>query len=73
MAVAAVYDAFISKRADKPPFPHEKALKMILENKGKHFDPDVVDAFTELENTFRKISLKYEDFGDEYLRGTRIL
>ena len=65
MAVADVYDAFISKRAYKPAFPHEKALKMVLENKGKHFDPDVVDAFTELGNTFRKIALKYEDFGEE--------
>jgi putative two-component system response regulator len=65
MAVADVYDAFISKRSYKPAFSHEKALKMILENKGKHFDPDVVDAFTELGNTFRKIALKYKDFGEE--------
>ena len=62
MAVADVYDAFISKRAYKPPFPHEKAVKMILENRGKHFDPDMVDAFIELEDTFRKTALKYDDF-----------
>ncbi len=65
MAVADVYDAFISKRSYKPAFSHEEALKMILENKGKHFDPDVVDAFTELADTFRKIALKYEGFGEE--------
>ncbi len=63
MAVADVYDALISKRVYKPPFSHEKAVKIILENKGKHFDPDIVDAFIELENTFRKIALKYDDFG----------
>jgi len=42
MALADVYDALISKRVYKPPFPHQKAVQIIVEGKGKHFDADVV-------------------------------
>ena len=48
MALADVYDALISKRVYKPPFPHEKAVAIICDGRGTHFDPDVVDAFLEL-------------------------
>jgi putative two-component system response regulator len=65
MALADVYDALISKRVYKPPFSHEDAVKIIQEGKGGHFDPDVVDAFVELENTFRNIALTYADFDEE--------
>jgi putative two-component system response regulator len=34
----------ISRRVYKPPFPHEQALAMIVEERGSHFDPDIVDA-----------------------------
>lgn len=62
MAVADVYDALISKRCYKPPFPHEKAMAIILEEKGKIFDPVVVDAFTDIEATIKEIAQK---FGEE--------
>jgi putative two-component system response regulator len=65
MALADVYDALISKRVYKPPFPHEKALQIIVEGKGKHFDPDIVDAFLELEDTFRNIALTFADYDEE--------
>jgi putative two-component system response regulator len=61
MAVADVYDALISKRAYKPPMPHEKAVQIISEGKGTHFDPDMVDAFLKLEAIFRNIALTYAD------------
>jgi len=61
MAIADVYDALISERVYKPPFPHEKARRIILEGKGKHFDPDMVDAFIVLEDKFFNISLSYKD------------
>src|SRR3954464_13912150 len=47
MAVADVYDALISRRVYKPPFPHEKSVAIIKEGRGKHFDPYMVDAFME--------------------------
>jgi putative two-component system response regulator len=61
MAVADVYDALISKRVYKPAFPHEQAMAMILEGRGKHFDPDVADALREIEATFRQIAQRYND------------
>jgi len=67
MALADVYDALISKRVYKPPFPHEKAVEIIVEGKGKHFDPDVVDAFLDLEDTFRNIALTFADYDEERL------
>jgi putative two-component system response regulator len=65
MALADVYDALISKRVYKPPFSHEKAVQIILEGKGSHFDPDIVDAFIKLEDTFRNIALTFADYDEE--------
>jgi putative two-component system response regulator len=61
MALADVYDALISKRVYKPPMPHEKAVQIIVEGRGRHFDPDVVDAFLQLEAIFRNIALTFAD------------
>ncbi len=65
MAVADVYDALISKRIYKPPLPHEKAVAIIRAGRGVHFDPDMADAFIELEAVFRNIALTYADFEEE--------
>lgn len=62
MAIADVYDALISRRCYKPPFSHEKAIEIILEEKGKLFDPLIVDTFLEIEPEIRRIA---EDFRDE--------
>ena len=67
MALADVYDALISKRSYKPPYTHEKAVAIILEGEGKHFDPELVDAFIELQEEFRQIALKYADYEEEKL------
>lgn len=61
MAVADCYDALISRRVYKPPFPHEKAAAIILEGRGKHFDPDIVDAFDVLQDEFIKIANLFND------------
>jgi len=61
MAVADVYDALISRRVYKPPFPHEKAVSIILEGKGSHFDPDMVDAFIEIADNFYAIAQEFAD------------
>ena len=65
MAVADVYDALISKRVYKPPFTHSKAVAIIREGKGSHFDPDIVDGFLEIESRFREIALEFADFDEE--------
>ena len=44
-AVADVFDALRSKRAYKPALPLDKCLQILIEGRGTHFDPTVVDAF----------------------------
>jgi len=61
MALADSYDALTSKRVYKSEIPHEKAVEIIVGEKGSHFDPEVVDAFLEVKESFRQISLKYAD------------
>ncbi|MDR2588791.1 MAG: response regulator [Spirochaetales bacterium] len=46
MAVADVYDALIDNRVYRKGMNPEEARKIILEGKGAHFDPQVVDAFS---------------------------
>jgi putative two-component system response regulator len=65
MAVADVYDALISRRVYKPPIPHAKAITIMQEGQGTHFDPDMIDAFMKIEGTFRQIALKFADFAEE--------
>lgn len=45
MAVADVFDALVAERIYKKPFTYEKAMAIITEGAGKHFDPTVVEAF----------------------------
>lgn len=61
MAVADVYDALVSERPYKKPFTHECAVNMIVEGRGKHFDPNVVDAFVALQSEFQEISTRFAD------------
>ena len=65
MAIADVYDALISKRVYKPPIPHQKAVSIILAEKGNHFDPDLVEAFMDLSDAFRHIAFQFADFDEE--------
>ncbi|WP_342132715.1 response regulator [Hydrogenophaga sp. OTU3427] len=64
MAVADVYDALISRRVYKEGMPHEKAVEIILQGRGSHFDPDIADAFFVLSEDFRAIATKYADDDD---------
>ena len=59
MAIIDVYDALVSKRVYKDALDHEDALRIIKEEKGWHFDPDIVDAFVDIESTIKEISTKY--------------
>lgn len=73
MAVADVYDALISRRVYKEGMPHEKAVQIIAEGKGRHFDPDMVDAFLELQDEFRAIALRYADSDEEMAKKAEYL
>lgn len=65
MALADVYDALISRRVYKPPFTHSKAVEIITEGKGRHFDPDIVDAFLDIHEEFRQVAIEYADHDEE--------
>ncbi|HEY2430491.1 MAG TPA: HD domain-containing phosphohydrolase [Acidimicrobiales bacterium] len=45
VAVADVFDALTHERPYKSAWPQERAIAEIIEQRGRHFDPDVVDAF----------------------------
>ncbi len=62
MALADVYDALINKRVYKKAFSHQQAREIIIEGRGGHFDPRIVDAFLEQEEVFKQIA---QDFHDE--------
>ncbi|HUJ88387.1 MAG TPA: two-component system response regulator [Burkholderiales bacterium] len=72
MAVADVYDALISRRVYKPPFPHEQAVAVIREGRGGHFDPDMVDAFLEIQDEFHAIAERYSDSEEEVAAKARV-
>ena len=61
MAVADVYDALISRRVYKDSMSHEKAITIIAEGKGSHFDPDMVDAFLSIQEEIRAIAARHAD------------
>ena len=61
MAVADVYDALISARVYKPAFPHEKAMEIIRDGAGSHFDPDIVAALNNIEEEFKEIAKAFSD------------
>ncbi|MCR5797963.1 MAG: HD domain-containing protein [Eubacterium sp.] len=60
MAVADVFDALVSKRVYKEAFSFEKAMSIIKEGAGNHFDPLVVEAFAMDESKIIKIMEKFQ-------------
>ncbi len=59
VAMADVYDALLSRRCYKEPIPHEKARDMIVAEAGKHFDPDLVQAFLRIEKDLLRVSREF--------------
>jgi len=59
MAVADVFDALVSKRSYKEGFPLEKAMNIILEERGTHFDPQLVDVFLAAKEEVFDVAKKF--------------
>jgi len=59
MAIADVYDALVSERPYKKAFTHSEAVGIIMEGKGKHFDPVLADLFMEVSDEFEKIAMQH--------------
>jgi putative two-component system response regulator len=69
MALADVYDALVSRRVYKPALNHERAVQIITSGDGRtvpeHFDPDILQAFVDLQDRFRDVSSQNYDDIDE--------
>ena len=61
MSVADVYDALVSRRVYKEPVPHEEAVRIIANGRGRQFDPEVVDAFLRVQASWRQIAIDLAD------------
>ena len=61
MAVADVYDALVSRRIYKEGMSHERAIEILLEGRGTHFDPDMVDAFVAMGVEVQAVAACFRD------------
>jgi putative two-component system response regulator len=63
--LADQYDALRSRRSYKPPFDHDKTCDILLNGDGrtvpKHFDPQLLDAFRDLQQEFAAIFARISD------------
>ncbi len=55
VAVVDVFDALTSDRCYRPAMPLEKALAILTEGRGTHFDPELLDLFFEHLDRFRDL------------------
>ncbi len=55
VAICDVYDAVTSERVYKKAWSHEKAIAMIRDNRGIHFDPDITDIFLQMQEEIRDV------------------
>ena len=63
VALADVYDALVNRRAYKSPWSEPMTLSYIKDQSGKHFDPEVVDAFLAIYDVIAAIRAKYQQQG----------
>ncbi|GHV51562.1 two-component system response regulator [Synergistales bacterium] len=55
MAIVDVYDALVSQRPYKEPFTHEAAVEIMINSKGTHFDPALIDIFVKIADKFKAV------------------
>ncbi|WP_317928949.1 HD domain-containing phosphohydrolase [Halioxenophilus sp. WMMB6] len=60
-ALADVFDALVSRRPYKQPWPFEEAVQFIKTNSGVHFDPELVEVFLKHLEQVRSIQNQYGD------------
>lgn len=61
VSVADVFDALISKRSYKDAWSDEKIKKVFMEERGKQFDPEIVDSLFECYDILKSIKERYPD------------
>lgn len=61
MALADVFDALSSRRVYKEPMGIEEVTRIIVAERGRHFDPVIVDTFLELRPAFAEVAQRFAD------------
>ena len=61
VAIADVYDALLSKRVYKEPMPADEAMAIMISERGRHFDPTLIDLFAGLEPLLHEITRSFAD------------
>jgi response regulator RpfG family c-di-GMP phosphodiesterase len=61
VALVDVYDALTSARVYKEAVPHEEVVRAIVAGRGSQFDPDMVDAFLQVREEWRRIAVEFAD------------
>ncbi|GAB4371054.1 MAG: hypothetical protein Kow0042_13590 [Calditrichia bacterium] len=61
LAIADVYDALTTERSYKDAYDHRRTLDLMKKERGKHFAPDILDVFLEIEKDIQAIYLRFEE------------
>lgn len=56
-----MFDALLSERPYKKPFPLDQSLDIVRAGRGTHFDPAVADAFFAIQDELLRIRKDYDD------------
>lgn len=56
-----VFDALGSRRSYKEAWDEEQIKATLLQEKGRHFDPDLVDLFLDNLSTFQAVRKEFPD------------
>ena len=64
MAIVNAYDALLSGQNHKEPFTEDEAVRIIMADVGKHFDPFIADIFLEVKDRFNAVRRRYMPAGD---------
>ena len=65
MALADVFDALVSRRSYKEPLVYHEARQVILDGRGQHFDPVMVDAFIRTEDQWVEVLDRYAEVNED--------
>jgi len=59
VAIVSVYEALRTRRPQRPPLTHNRAVQMIVAESHGHFDPTLVTAFSKAASQFEQIYLQH--------------
>ena len=59
--MADVFDALTTKRPYKEAYSNERAIKIMTQGRGAHFDPKLFDIFLSNLSLFEAIQQEYRD------------